>query len=154
MALIHTVIEIRSYYDSWISIVDIVDDITEELYHFRWNFDEEITDTSQELLDEIVLAKEAIQAEILFLANEMNLPSDEQKALEYLRNIKEAIIAEIRDNDGASLVQAQAFIASNYPDSIVDFSKLYQWYLQLLGLTTWDEFKAYVIASKFRYIDD
>jgi hypothetical protein len=153
MALVHTVVEIRSYYDTWIAIVDIEDDLSGQLYHFRWNYDEEVTGSSQEVLDDIASAKEDIQAEILLLANDMNLPVDEQKALEYLQDVKRAIILEIRNTPTATLVQAQTYIATNYPDSMIDFMKLYQWYLQLLGLTTWDEFKAFVIASKFREID-
>lgn len=153
MALLHTIIEIRSYYDAWLAIVDIEDDTAGQFYHFRWSFTAVVTEASQILLDKITSAKENIQAELLLLANKMNLPKDEQKAMEYFSNVKQAIILEIRNNPSATLVQAQTYIDTEYPDSMINFTKLYQWYLGLLDLSTWDEFKTYVINSKFRGID-
>jgi hypothetical protein len=153
MALVDTIIEIRSYYDTWLVIVDIEDDITGQQYHYRWHFDSDVDETSNDVIDEIIKAKENIQAEILYIANMMNLPADEEIALEYLQNIKQAIVLEIRNTPAATLAQAQAYIDNEYPDAIVDFTRLYQWYLNLLGLTTWDEFKSFVINSKFRGID-
>jgi len=153
MALVDTILEIRSYYDTWIVIVDIEDDISSQLYHYRWNFDHEVDEDDNDVIEEIEKAKENIQTEILYEDNEMNVPMDEEIAIEYFRNVKRSIIEEIRNTPGASLGQAQAFIANEYPNSLIDFTRLYQWYLNLLGLTTWDEFKSFVINSAFRGID-
>ena len=153
MALIHELKEIISYHDIWLAKCDIIDDVTAQRYYYEWQFHEQVTSESQILIDQIDIAKVNIQTEILYQQNDMNLPQDEEKALEYLRNIKLKIIEEIRENPNVTLTQAQTWVNNKYPNSIINFQKLYEWYLDFLKLSTWNEFKEFVINHKFQGID-
>jgi hypothetical protein len=153
MALVETIIEIRPYIGTWLALVNILDDIRGLVYHYLWCFDHEVDEADADLVSEISKAKVGIQLELEYEANDMNLPQDEERALKYLQDIKRSIITEIRDNPTVTLIQAQDFIATQYINSIIDFTELYKWYLNLLGLTTWDEFKSHVINNKFKGSD-
>ena len=83
----------------------------------------------------------------------MNLSGDEEKAIEYLRNVKRDLITRIREFPSATLTQAQTYIAGRYPNSIINFDNLYAYYQQLLGGVTWAQFKTWVINHKFSGID-
>lgn len=151
MALTHSLVEIRQYLDGWLSKVDITDDQSGRMWHERFNTPSYPTDGE---LDALVNgAKTRIQKELEYEANDMNLPADEERALEYLRNIKRDTILQIRQYPGVTLAQAQAYVDANYPNSIINFDRLYQFYLNLLNLSTWDEFKTYLINHKFGGID-
>lgn len=151
MALNETLKDSRAYLSGWLSIVDIVDSVTGRIFHHRFNTSSE--PSSGELGILIAAAKLGDQAMLDYDANDMNLTRDEEKAIEYLRNIKRDIITQIRAHPAVTLVQAQAYVDTNYPDSIINFSRLYQFYLNLLNLSTWDEFKTWVINHKFREVD-
>ena len=153
MALIHELKEIIPYYDIWLAKCDIIDNITTQRYYYEWQFHEQVTSESQILIDQIDIAKVNIQTEILYQQNDMNLPQDEEKALEYLRSIKLKIIEEIRENPNVTLTQAQTWVNNNYPNSIINFNKLYGWYLGFLKLSTWNEFKEFVINHKFQGVN-
>ena len=88
-----------------------------------------------------------------FAGNEMNLPRDEEYILEHMRNIKRAIILRIREYPNATLAQAQAYIDATFPNDVINFTILYQKYLNLLNLANWAAFKTFVITHKFRGID-
>jgi hypothetical protein len=151
MALTHQIVETRQYLNGWLSIVNIVDTATSKIYHRRFNTPTQLT--SGELDALVEAAKVLIQAEIDFDANDMNLSADEERAVEYLRNIKRDIVVQIRAAPAVTLAQAQTYIDNNYPNSIVNFDKLYAFYLNQLNLSTWAEFKTFVINHKFREVD-
>lgn len=151
MALNETLKDSRAYLAGWLSIVDIVDSVTGRIFHHRFNTSSE--PSSGELDTLIAAAKLGDQAELDYDANSMNLTRDEERAIEYLRNIKRDIIIQIRAFPGVTLAQAQSYVDTNYPNSIVNFTRLYQFYLNLLNLSTWDEFKTWIIDHKFREVD-
>lgn len=151
MALTHRIIEIRPYLTGWLSIVDITDTATSRVFHRRFNTPSYPTPEQGSAL--IADAKVQIQYQLDLDANDMNLPADEERALEYVRNIKHDIVTQIRAAPAVTLAQAQAYVDTNYPESVIKFDKLYAFYLNLLNLSTWDEFKTFVINHKFAEVD-
>lgn len=151
MALTHIITEIRQYLTDYIVKIEVTDTISGQVYSRRFNLDHIPDSTEQESF--ATLAKSRIQDEIDYEDNELNLRQDQQRILEYLDNILRDIIGNIRAVPTVTLAQAQTYIDSNYPESIVDFPKLYQFYMNLLHLSTWAEFKTFVINHKFREVD-
>lgn len=151
-ALVHFVSGVRQYYTSWISSFAITDTVTGRIYNR--SFSTSHNPSSAELDAFAVTAKARIQKEIDYDDNVMNLRQDQVRALEYLDNILRYMVVGIRANPGITQAQAQTAINTAYPDSIVDFSKLYNFYKNLLNITTWSEFKIWVIDHKFRGIDN
>lgn len=151
MALTHNISGIRPYLNNYLLNIVITDTVTGKLYSRQFSLDHSPDATEQDSW--ATLAKNRIQTEIDYEANEMNLREDQQRVLDYLDNILRGIIVNIRATPTVTLVQAQAYVDTSYPDSIVDFSKLYQFYLNLLNLSTWAEFKTFVIDHKFREVD-
>jgi len=151
MALIENILEQYQYIDLWCVRINLTDDITSQIYYHEISFDHE--PTSMEKDAEIARLKELTQFEIDCSANNMNLTVDEEMALQYLRNIKTDIIIQIRTFPAVTLIQAQDFVDTTYPNSVVKFEVLYQFYLNLLNLSTWGEFKTFIIDNKFRGID-
>lgn len=150
MALTHQVIESRWYLNQHETEVIIVDEVGNK-YHECFCLP---AIPSQAQLDDLIAkAKERIQKQLDFAANDMNLPADEMRALEYLRDIKREIVMGIRSNPAVTLAQAKAYIEGKYPNSVINFDRLYQFYLSLLNLSTWDEFKQWIIDRKFEGID-
>lgn len=151
MALTHNIVETRLQYGKYLTLIDITDTVTGQIYNKRPRFK---TNPSQAMIDaQVVIEKERIQLELDYISNDMNLMRDEELAIEYLRDIKRDIVVSIRATPGVTLAQAQTYVDTNYPDSVIKFDKLYQFYLNLLDLSTWDEFKLWVINHKFKEID-
>ena len=150
----HEITDIRPYYDKWKVHCVVTDSITSNTYDFNWQFSTEVTAESPEVIAQAVEVKLEIQLEIMMEENDMNLAADEEAALDYLRQVKAGIVGEIRTNPDATLAQASAWVEMTYPDSVINFPRIYQWYLNLLNLSTWDEFKAFCIAHTFRGVDD
>ena len=151
MALIHSISGIRPYHSKYLLGIVVTDTVTGKICNREFNLGHSPDVTEQESW--ATVAKTRIQAELDYGANELNLREDQERVLRYLDNILTDIIVRIRANHLVTLPQAQNYIDANYPDSIVNFSKLYQFYLNLLGLSTWDEFKTFVIDHKFREVD-
>lgn len=151
MALTHKIIETRQYLDSWLSLVDINNSETGRIFHQRFNTSTMPTD--QELAVLIDKAMLNIKKELDYEANDMNISADENTVMEYLRAIRSDMVMMIRQNPGCTLTQAQDYIAKKYPESIISFDKLYQFYLKLLKLLTWERFKRYIVSHKFVGID-
>lgn len=151
MALTHQIVGTIAYLNQWNSRVVITDTSTGRLW------DEELctpTQPTQVELDALIAhRKTIIQQELDFEANDMNLTVDEKRALEYLRNIKQDIVLQVRAYPAVTLAQAQTYVDTNYPNSIVKFDKLYDFYLNLLNLSTWSEFKQFCIDEPFEGID-
>lgn len=151
MALTHTVIETRLYLNKWLVKINVTDTATGKVYNRRF---QNATDPDQARLDELAtLAKERIQAELGYEANAMNLTTDEDHLLEYYRNIKIDIILRIRQFPNATIQQASDYIANKYPDSPFDFAELYAIWRGMINVSTWAQFKTWVITHKFRDID-
>ncbi len=151
MALTHVITEIRPYLTSYILRITITDTVTGKIYSREFNLDHSPDSTEQDAL--ATLAKTRIQIELDFEANAMNLTSDEDRLLEYYRGIKRDIVLRIRAVPGATLAQAQTYIAGEYPDSMFVFAELYAIWRNMIGVTTWADFKTWVIDHKFRGID-
>ncbi len=151
MALTHVISSIRLYLTDYIVSIAVTDTVTGKIYNRQFNIDHSPDSGEQDAF--ATLAKTRVQQELDYSANELNLRQDQQRALEYLDNILRDIIVNIRATPTVTLVQAENYVDTNYPDSIVDFTKLYQFYLALLGLSSWDEFTTFVIDNKFREVD-
>ena len=150
MALTYTIIEIRQYLGSWLSLVDITDD-EGRIFHQRFNTPEPLTDQElKALIDKVMIS---IKRERDYDANSMNLYADEDKIMEHLRNIRSDMVTIVRQNPDCSVIQAQEYINKKYPNSIISFDKLCQFYHRELNLFTWDGFKQYIISHKFIGID-
>jgi hypothetical protein len=152
MALAYTVVETRPYLNKWLALIDVTDTVTGKIYNRRFNIDND--PSAAELNALATIAKTRIQAELLdYEANAMDLSTDEDRLLEYYRNIKTDIILQIRAVPGASLAQAGIYITNKYTDSPFDFSELYAIWRNMIGVSTWAAFKTWVINHKFRDID-
>lgn len=151
MALTHIIRGIRPYLAGYILKITVTDTVAGKIYDPYFDLDHIPDSAEQESW--ATIAKNRIQAELDFLANDMNLTSDEDRLLEYYRGIKTDIILRIRTVPGATLVQAQTYIAGRYPDSMFDFAELYAIWRGMIGVTTWADFKTWVIDHKFRSID-
>ena len=151
MALKEKILEKYQYLTSWYVRINIIDDVTNKIYHHEIAFDHD--PTTIDIDTEIAKVKTRVQAEIDYDANDMNLPTDEEEAVEYLRDIKADVIKRIRQYPAATKKQAIDYINSKYTDSLIDAAKLLDWYANYLGLATWDEFKTFVINKKFKDID-
>lgn len=151
MPLTHTIIETRREAIRWLTKLNVIDSDTGKVYNRRFQSKAE---PDQARLDELgTLAKSRIQDEFDMQANAMNLRTDEDRLLEYYRGIKRDIILRIRQFPGATIQQAQNYIADEYPDSPFNFGELYSIWRRMIGVSTWTEFKAWVIDHKFREID-
>ena len=151
MALIHTIVNEYQYLVSWHVHINILDDSTGLLYSYESCFDHE--PNSGEKDTEVTRLKAITQTTIDLVSNDMNLPLDEQLVLEYYQIIKTEIITQIRAHPTVTIDQARTYLNTNYPDSVIDFDQLYEFYLDLLGLANWDEFKTFVIDHKFEGVD-
>lgn len=151
MAYTTEIQETRQYLSQWIALVTITDDDTGDIFNRQFCFDHSPSEAEiLAMADQAILL---IWLQGKYDENVMNLPVDELAALQYLRNIKYEVIRQIRQNPGVTLVEAQNYVDTNYPDSIVNFARLYQFYLNLLSLSTWEQFKQWVITHKFENID-
>jgi hypothetical protein len=151
MALTHTLIETRTYLNSYLALIDIKDTVTGKVYNRRFNVEH---DPSAAELDALATtAKTRIQDDLDYEANGMNLTTDEDRLLEYYRNIKRDIVRRIRAVPGTTLAQAQTYISNKYPDSPLVFAELYTIWRNMISVSTWAEFKTWVINHKFRDID-
>ena len=151
MALTHTLIETRPYLNSWLVILYITDTDTGLVYNRRFNIGHDPSGVEVEAL--AVTAKTRIQDELDYQVNDLNLTTDEDSLLEHYRNIKRDLILRIRQVPGATLQQAQDYIAGEYPNSPFDFVELYAIWCRMISVATWPEFKTWVIDHKFREID-
>ena len=151
MALISKIVEKYQYLTQYCVRVNILDDATGRIYHSEYAF---ASDPTSIVIDtQIASTKLLIQQEIDFENNDMNLTIDEEKAIEYLRNIKNDTVKQIRANPTATKQQAINYINAKYANSLVNVEKLLTWYANFLNLATWDEFKTFVINHKFEGID-
>lgn len=151
MALTHVITEIRPYLSDYIVRITVTDTVTGKIYDREFNLDHSPDSTEQESW--ATVAKNRVQAELDFEANDMNLTTDEEKLLEKYRDIKRDIILRIRAVPAATAQQAKDYIASEYPNSPFDFDALYAIWLDMIGVSTWADFKTWVIDHKFRGID-
>ncbi len=151
MALSHNIIETRQNGSSWQIRLRVVDSDTEAQY-IR-NFQSK-TMPDQARLDELgALAISRIQNELDMDANAMNLTTDEDRLLEYYRTIKGDIVLRIRQFPGATAQQAKDYIAVEYPNSPFNFDEFYGIWIGMVNVSTWADFKTWVIDRKFRGID-
>lgn len=151
MALTHIIRGIRPYLAGYILSITVTDTVTGKIYNPYFNRDHIPDSTEQEFW--ATVAKSRIQAELDFLANDMNLTSDEDRLLKYYRGIKTDIILRIRAFPLATVQQAKDYIASEYPDSPFDFDELYEIWIGMINVSTWANFKTWVIDHKFRVVD-
>ena len=149
MALTYKIIEIRPYLTTWESVVDIYNG--DRIYHQRFNTPKRPSDV--ELGKLIDGAIRRIEKMLEYEANEMNMPVDEEKAIECLRSMKHDIVLQVRKSPTANLTQTRDYINQKYPDSVISFDKLYEFYLSRLNIKTWDEFTQYCVNQKFESID-
>lgn len=151
MALTHIVTGIRPYQTKYLLDIEITDTVTGKVYNRQFSLS--FSPDAGEQTVWATVAKNRIQAELDYLANGMNLPTDEERLLESYRGIKTDIVLRIRAVPGATLLQAQDYIAAQYPDSPFDFAELYSIWLGMTGVSTWADFKTWVIDHKFREVD-
>ena len=151
MALQSQIIETRQEGARYLTKIEVTDDITGQVYNRR--FQSKVL-PDQTRLDSLVnLAIANIQDILDMDANVMNLPIDEDRLLEYYRNIKLDIIRRIRAFPGATVQQAKDYVTIKYPKSPFDFDELYAVWIGIIGASTWAEFKTWVIDHKFAEID-
>lgn len=150
MALTHTV-EIKPYLSGYILRVTVTDTVTGKIYTPEFKRDHDPDTAEQDAF--AILAKTRIQAEIDYQANVINLREDKQQMVEHLDGILRDIVLRIRADEAVELSVAQTYIDNRYPNSIVDFPNLYQFYMEKLGLSEWDDFKDFVIDNSFREVD-
>ena len=117
------------------------------------NFHSKTTPDQSRLDTLATLAQDRIQTELDYDANAMNLTTDEDRLLEYYRNIKRDFVLRIRAFPAATAQQAKDYIVAEYPNSPFDFDQLYAIWIGMIGVSTWDDFKTWVINKKFRGID-
>lgn len=151
MPLIHAIIETRQEGNRWRTRLRVVESDTGEQY-IRMFQSKAAPDQAR--LDELgALAISRIQNELDMEANDMNLKTDAVRLLEYYRNIKRDIILRIRQFPGATAQQAKDYIAVEYPNSPFNFDELYGIWIGMINVSTWAQFKVWVINHKFREID-
>ncbi len=150
MALIHTITDIRQYLSKHLLDIEIADTETGKIYNSQFSLDSNPDAAAQESW--ATVAKDRIQAELDFDANAMNLSTDEDRLLEYYRNIKRDIVVRIRAFPTATAQQASDYIAAQYPNSPFIFNQLYQIWLDMIGVSTWEDFKTWCIDHKFREV--
>lgn len=151
MALAHKIVETRLEYNRWITKLNVTDSDTGKVYNHRF---QSKTDPGATRLTELAaLAKDSVQYRLDIDSNAMNLMTDEDRLLGYYRGIKRDIILRIRQFPGATAQQARDYIATEYPDSPFGFDQLYAIWIGMINVSTWAEFKAWVINHKFRDID-
>jgi hypothetical protein len=153
MAIVHKFGDVRQYYTKWIVTCDIINNVTEIVYPCLWQFPSEVTEQSQVVQDQITKAKTEIQFDVLCNENKMNENEVFGIALDHLREMEQAIIKRIRAVPTVSQATALTWLNASFPNSIINFANLYLQYKRILGFTTWDEFKTWVVIHKFREID-
>ena len=95
----HELIKRRQYLGKWESLIDITDTNTGRIYHEMFPTTDYPT---VEILTPLVQrAKQRIQEQLEVQDNDLNLPIDEDRLLDYYRNIKRDIILQIRKYPGA-----------------------------------------------------
>lgn len=151
MALEYIIAGIRPYQDKYLFNVVITDTVTGKVYTHPFSLNYSPDAAEQESYAD--LARDRIQLKLDYEANGMNLTTDEDRLLEYYRGIKEDIVRRIRVVPGATAQQAKDYIAAQYPDSPFDFDELYNIWIGMIDVSTWDDFKTWVIDHKFREID-
>ena len=130
---------------------DITDTDTGRIYNRRPQFK---TNPSQAIIDaQVVVEKTRIQFDLDCDANALNLPTDEDRLLEYYRGIKRDVVLRIRAYPAATAQQASDYIATEYPNSPFDFNRLYGIWSNIVGTSSWADFKTWVIDHKFREYD-
>lgn len=147
----HELIKRRQYLAKWESLIDITDSDTGRIYHEMFTTAE--YPTVEILTPMVVRAKQRIQAQLDVEENDLNLTIDEDRLLDYYRNIKRDIILEIRAHPAATLQQAADYIAGRYPESVFVFSRLYDVWLEITNCANWEEFKLFCINKRFEGID-
>jgi hypothetical protein len=147
----HTIIETRPYYSSWVTYYQIVDSDTGKIYSHAYNTDHD--PSSVEKGNYAVILKERTQLNIDYQANNLNLTLDEDILLGYYRLIKRGIVLQIRLYPASTLIQASAYISTQYPNSPFDFDELYARWLVITGSLDWSAFKVFCINHKFVGID-
>lgn len=151
MALVHNIIETRLEGIRWQTRLRVVDSDTGKQYIHV--FQSEV-DPDAAMLDALAtLAKDRVQYQLDMDANAMNRTTDEDRLLEYYRNIKRDIVLRVRAFPGATAQQAKDYIAAEYPNSPFDFDELYSIWIGMIGVSTWADFKLWVIDHKFKEID-
>ncbi len=150
MPLTSQILETREQSGRWLTLINFTDDVG-RVYNRRY---QSRTEPDVTRLNELIaLGKSQIQTELDMEANPMNLTTDEDQLLEYYRGIKRDIILHIRQFPGATAQQAKDYIATKYSNSMFDFDKLYAIWIGMINVSTWAQFKTWVINYKFRGID-
>lgn len=151
MALTHSISGIRQYQSKYLLDIAVTDTVTGRIYNPQFSLDSSPDSAEQESW--ATVAKNRVQAELDYEANDMNLTTDEDRLLEYYRGIKRDVILRIRAFPGVTPQQAKDYIATEYPDSPFDFDQLYAIWIEMIKVSTWVQFKTWVIGNKFRGID-
>lgn len=151
MALVHNIIETRQEGNRWRTRLRVVDSDTGLQYIRKFHSE---TDPDQTQLDALgALAISRIQNELDMKANAMNLKIDETRLLEEYRKIKRDVVLRIRAFPEATSQQAKDYIAVEYPNSPFNFDELYAIWIGMINVSTWADFKTWVIDKKFKEID-
>lgn len=151
MALTHTISGIRQYLSKYLLDIAVIDTVTGAIYNRQFSLPSSPDSGEQDA--RAALAKTRIQKELDYVANPLNLREDQEKMLEHVDGIYRHLITSIRANHLLALSTVQAYVANNYPNSIIDFANLYQFWLDRINVSTWDEFKTFVLDHEFREID-
>lgn len=151
MALTNIIKGIRPYLSKYLLGIVITDTVTGKIYNREFSLDHSPDAVEQESW--ATVAKDRIQKELDYQANAMNLTTDEDRLLEYYRNIKRDIILRIRQFPLATAQQAKDYIASEYPNSPFGFDELYAIWIGMINVSTWAAFKIWIRDHKFREVD-
>ena len=151
MALTHNTIETRPYLAGYLVKISVTDSVSGRVWSRQFNPATLPDAAGLNALGLLAIAR--IQAELDFEDNAMNRTSDEERLLEYYRNIKRDIVLRVRQFPGASAQQAKDYIAIEYPDSPFGFDALYAIWIDMIDVSTWQEFKTWVKNKSFRGID-
>lgn len=147
----HVVIETRPDLNKWLALINVTDTVSGKVYNYRFSVD---SDPSAGELDALaIIAKTRIQAELDCEANDLNLTTDEDLLLEVYRILKTDVILRIRAVPDDTAQQTKDYIAGEYPNSPFDFDELYAIWIGMINVSTWADFKTWVITRKFRGID-
>ena len=126
--------------------------VWDELNHIRTEVLEYPNDqvAEQDIEDKIAFKKSKIQERIDF---------DAIRAWEYdqlsddLKEIIKWMVVKIRNNPGATLIQAKTIWNAEMADEWWDFDKLAAGLQSRFNVPSWDAFKNYLINKKFEGVD-
>ena len=143
--MICKLVETRQYLqNSYFALFLVIDDDGNE-YNMKCHIDKKPDETMLDKLSAHCI--NLISAELAIANNAIEQSSDEEQAVEDVRNIKRALVKKARS--GATYDEAKSVIAKALPSTIVDVDKLYSKYLKSANLKSWAEFSEYVSRAKF-----